>query len=109
MAYAKGDVVLVPFPFRDQPATKVRPALVLSGRAYNANGSLILAAITSRPPRLPSDYALVGWRRARLIAPSTVRMQLVTLASSRVLHRPGRVPPSDLRAVEGRLRQALEL
>jgi mRNA-degrading endonuclease toxin of MazEF toxin-antitoxin module len=102
-------VVLVPFPFRDQTAAKVRPALVVSGVGYNASGNVIVAAITSHPPRVPSDHALAGWRRARLVAPSTVRMQLATLASSRVLHRPGRIPRNDLRAVEACLREALDL
>jgi mRNA interferase MazF len=109
MAYAKGDVILVPFPFRDQVAAKVRPALVVSGSAYNARGDVVVAAITTHAPRAPSDYALQGWRRARLVAPSTVRMQLATLASARVLHRPGRIPPRDLAVVEARLRQALDL
>ena len=109
MVYGKGDVVLVPFPFRDQSAAKVRPALVVSGMAYNAGGDVIVAAITTHPPRSSSDYALVGWKHARLVAPSTVRMQLATLASSRVLYRPGRIPPSDLHAIDARFRQALDL
>ena len=51
MVYGKGDVVLVPIPFRDQTAAKVRPALVVSGRTYNAGGDVIVAAITLHPPR----------------------------------------------------------
>jgi mRNA interferase MazF len=102
-------VVLLPFPFRDEVAAKVRPALVVSGDAYNAGGDLIVAAITTHPPRVPSDYVLAGWKRARLVGPSTVRMQLATLASHRVLHRPGRISRGDLRAIEARLRQVLGL
>jgi mRNA interferase MazF len=109
MAYTKGDVVLIPFPFRDQVAVKVRPALVVSGDAYNARGDLVVAAITTHPPRVSSDYAVTGWRRARLVAPSTVRMQLATLAAARVLHRPGRLPARDLQAVDARLRETLAL
>jgi mRNA interferase MazF len=109
MAFVKGDVVLVPFPFRDRTAAKVRPALVVSSTAYNAGGDLLVAAITTHAPRVASDCPLSGWRRARLMAPSTVRMQLATLAASRVLYRPGRVPAADLEAVDTRLRQALAL
>lgn len=109
MVFARGDVVLVPFPFRDRAAAKVRPALVISARSYNATGDLIVAAITTHPPRFSSDYPLTGWRVARLVAPSTVRMQLATLATSRVLYRPGRIPESDLGAIGARLRQALDL
>jgi len=90
MAFAKGDVVLVPFPFRDRAATKVRPA-------------------TTHPPRFLSDYALTGWKQARLMAPSTVRMQFATLASSRVLYRPGKITAGDLHAVDARIRQAFDL
>ncbi len=107
--YARGDVVLAPFSFRDQTAAKVRPALVVSGQSYNATGDLVVAAITTHPPRFPTDYSLVGWKLARLVAPSTVRMQLATIATSRVLYRPGRVPPSDLHAIDGRLRHVFDL
>lgn len=109
MVFAKGDVVLVPFPFRDRTATKVRPALVISARPYNALGELIVAAITTHAPRFPSDYPLTGWKVARPVAPSTVRIQLATLAASRVLYRPGRIPVSELQAIDSRLRQAFDL
>jgi mRNA interferase MazF len=47
-ALRRGDVVLVPFPFSDLSATKVRPAVVVSGSSYHCSEpDLILAAITS--------------------------------------------------------------
>ena len=36
MPFEFGDVVLVPFPFTSQAASKKRPAVVVSNRAYNA-------------------------------------------------------------------------
>lgn len=43
-----GDVIVVPFPFTDQSATKKRPALVVSSDAYQRERpDLILMAITS--------------------------------------------------------------
>lgn len=109
MVFARGDVVLVPFPFRDRATAKVRPALVISAGPYNRTGDLIVAAITTHSPRSALDYPIAGWKQARLVAPSTVRIQLATVAASRVLYRPGRIPSTDLRAVDTRLRQALGL
>jgi mRNA-degrading endonuclease toxin of MazEF toxin-antitoxin module len=44
-----GDIVLVPFPFTDQRATKKRPAVVVSSVVYNASRpDLIVLAITSQ-------------------------------------------------------------
>ena len=109
MAFAKGDVVLLPFPSGDRTLAKVRPAVVLSNEAYNRRGDVIVAAITTHAPRTASDVALAGWRSARLVAPSVVRMQLATVSASRILHRPGRLDPLDLRHVTESLRQVLEL
>ena len=44
-----GDVLLVPFPFTDQSATKKRPAVVISSEPYNTERpDLIIMAITSQ-------------------------------------------------------------
>ena len=44
-----GDVLLVPFPFTDQSATKKRPAVVISSEPYNTGRpDLIIMAITSQ-------------------------------------------------------------
>jgi hypothetical protein len=82
---------------------------VVSGTGFNAGGDVVVAAITAHPPRLPSDHALVTWRQARLVSPSTVRMQLATLSADRVLYRPGRIQARDLDAVDVRLRRTLDL
>lgn len=109
MEYAKGDIVLVAFPFRDRPTAKVRPAVVLSGAEYNRRGDVIIAAITTHPPRTSIDYRLQGWREANLVAPSVVRIQLATIATRKILYRPGRLMPDDLAKVSALLRTILEL
>ena len=61
MAFHRGDVVLVPFPFSDLSTTKVRPAVVVSGSLYHTTEpDLILAAITSKITTVigPLDYVL---------------------------------------------------
>ncbi len=109
MAYTKGDVVLVPFPFRDSATTRIRPAVVLSEEIYNQQGDLIIAAITTHPPRFPSDYQLADWQVANLVAPSVVRIQLATISEVRVVHRIGKLSSLDCQEVESRLKQVLGL
>jgi mRNA interferase MazF len=107
--YRKGDVVLVPFPFRDSTTTKVRPAVIVSEETYNQHGDLIIAAITAHPPRFPTDYQMIDWQTANLVAPSVVRIQLATISESRVVHSIGEFSSVDLHEVEVRLRQVLGL
>jgi len=47
MTYLQGDIVLVPFPFSDQSASKPRPAIVISNSIVNRSKDIILAQITS--------------------------------------------------------------
>ena len=55
MPFEFGDVVLVPFPFTSQTASKQRPAVIVSNRAYNtAKPDLIMMAITSQHRPMPS-------------------------------------------------------
>lgn len=55
----RGKVVLVPFPFDDLSATKVRPAVCLT-EPVGAHRHVVLAFISSQPPaeRLESDISL---------------------------------------------------
>ena len=77
MALNAGDVILTPFPFRDKAAESTRPAVVLSGTSYNQQGDVVVAAITSHPPRLPTDYALQDWKVALL--PESLFIEVVCL------------------------------
>jgi mRNA-degrading endonuclease toxin of MazEF toxin-antitoxin module len=56
---AFGDVVLVPFPFTSQAASKQRPAVVVSSRAYGVERpDVVMMAITSqlRPCQRSARY-----------------------------------------------------
>ena len=112
MAFQHGDVLLVPFPFSDLSATKVRPALVVSSALYHATEpDLVLAAITSKISSTlsPLDYNLADWQAAGLRYPSAFKPVLFTLDPARVLHRVGALAPTDQAQVDERLRRALEL
>ena len=42
-------IVVVPFPFSERPGSKRRPALVLSGRTFNAGGHTVCSALRATP------------------------------------------------------------
>jgi mRNA-degrading endonuclease toxin of MazEF toxin-antitoxin module len=49
MPFEFGDVILVPFPFTSQVASKKRPAVIVSSRGYNtAKPDLVVMAVTSQ-------------------------------------------------------------
>ena len=104
MAFNAGDVVLVPFPYRDRLAERARPAVVVSAASYNQYGDVVVAAITSHTPRVAMDVGLVDWATAGLKLPSTVRMLLATVASARILLHIGHLTDRDWLQVQARLR-----
>ena len=104
MAFDVGDVVLVPFPYRDRATTRTRPAVVVSCNAYNNTDDLVIVGITSHAPRSTWDCELQDWRTAGLRLPSTVRMLLATVAASRVQLKIGRLTERDWIEVEQRIR-----
>jgi mRNA interferase MazF len=56
MAYASGDIVLVPFPYTDLSAVRTRPAVVVSTDVYaRASGDLLIAMVTGQRHDLPTD------------------------------------------------------
>jgi mRNA interferase MazF len=92
MPYEFGDVVLVPFPFTNQAASKQRPAVVVSSRAYNAaKPDIIVMAITSqfRPSGSLGEVWIKGWRAANLLKPSAIKPVFATLEQNLVLRRLG--------------------
>ena len=112
MAYQRGDVVLVPFPFSDLSTTKVRPAVIVSSATYHATEpDLLLAAITSNiaAAKTKVDYVLADWEAAGLRYPSAFKPVLFTLDPVRVIFRMGALTPADLKQVNERLARALGL
>lgn len=102
MAFKKGDVVLVPFPYRDRLAEKTRSAVV-SNDLLAVNGDIIVAAVTSHAPRFPTDVMLHDWKSAGLQVPSTVRMLIGTMSESRVLLKIGQLSDVDQAQVQAAL------
>ena len=82
MPYKFGDIVLVRFPFSDQSGSKQRPAVVVSGNAYNAQSpDVIVMAVTSRLKSLfgIGEVQLVDWQEANLLRPSAIKPVFATI------------------------------
>ncbi|HZL78523.1 MAG TPA: type II toxin-antitoxin system PemK/MazF family toxin [Candidatus Limnocylindrales bacterium] len=91
-----GDVVSVEFPFSDFQTYKRRLGLVL----ISSEMDLLVARLTTHPPREPSDVALKHWSEIGLPRASTIRLtKLVTLDHRLVHHKIGRLHSDDGRAV----------
>lgn len=108
MAFSFGDVVLVPFPFTDQSGTKKRPAVIVSGAAYNAGRrDLVIMAITSqvRQPLGFAEALVADWQVAGLIKASVLKPVFTTIEQGLVVRAMGKLSVSDLRA----LREAVAL
>lgn len=102
-----GEVVLVDFPFTDRAGARKRPAVVVSSLLYNQRRrDVILMPVTSRlrtPPGF-GETPVTLWREAGLLVPGAVKPILLTLDSTLVLRRLGRLEPVDRTALEVALR-----
>jgi len=101
-AFEFGDVILVPFPFTDQSATKQRPAVVISSEAYHrSRPDILIMAISSqsRPRPAIGEAPIRCWREAGLIKPSALKPLIATVERTLVRRRLGRLEPEDLQAL----------
>jgi mRNA interferase MazF len=103
-----GDLVLVPFPFTDQTATKKRPAAVISSAAYHRHRpDLLILAITSqsRPVTGFAEATITKWQQAGLLKPSVMKPVVATVERGLVLRSLGQLESDDLKS----LRELLDL
>jgi mRNA interferase MazF len=88
----RGKVVLVPFPFDDLSAAKVRPAVCLT-EPLGAHRHVILAFISSQMPTdlLPSDLILdtghADYARTGLRTSSVLRLHRVMTVATSLIQR----------------------
>ncbi len=100
------EVVVVPFPFTEQPGTKRRPALVLSKKGFNEHGHSLLMMITTRAHSpWPGDTDIREHAVAGLHAPCKVRLKAFTLDNRLILKKIGVLSPADRQTVTERLHQ----
>lgn len=111
----RGDVVLVPFPFTDLSAGKLRPAVITSVDPQKTD--IIIAFISSviSPGELSeTDYLLrqdnPDFPQTGLKKASTFRMKkLLTIERSKIIRRLGRVSPAIQKELDIRPSQAIGL
>jgi mRNA interferase MazF len=112
MAYDRGDVVLLPFPFTDLSAAKTRPAIVINSPLYwQIRAEYLLAYVSSQiskaDPEL--DYVLVDWEAAGLLKPSFMRPKIAAIDPTLVVYHVGKLSAHDLSGIDACLRQAMSL
>lgn len=103
MPFEFGDVVLVPFPFTSQTASKKRPAVVVSSRAYNTSrADIVVMAVTSQIRATPAlgEVWIGDWKSAGLVKPSAVKPVLATLERTLVVRQLGGLGPTDQAALK---------
>lgn len=101
-SYQFGDLVLVPFPFTDQTATKQRPAVVVSSAAYNTQRpDLIMMAVTSqlKPSTIVGEVEIIEWQKAGLLKPSVIKPVIATIEKSLVRKPLGALEEKDLESL----------
>jgi mRNA interferase MazF len=102
MPYEFGDIVLVRFSFTNQTASKQRPAVIVSSRAYNlAKPDVVIMAITSQlhSPSSLGEVRIVQWQAANLLKPSAIKPVFATLEQNLVLKKMGVLEASDQTAL----------
>ena len=110
MPFEFGDVVLVPFPFTSQAASKQRPAVVVSSAAYAAERpDLIMMAVTSqlRPNPALGEVWLRHWQAAGLLKPSAVKPVVATLEQGLVIRSLGALTAEDQEALRRAIGQII--
>ncbi len=105
-----GDIVLVPFPFTDQSATKKRPAVVISSEAYHQQRpDLIIMAVTSqvKSTQTVGETFVQDWQGAGLLKPSAIKPVITTIERGLVISQLGQLKENDQAALIGAIDQIL--
>ncbi len=111
-SYERGDVVLVPFPFSDQTATKKRPAVIVSSAQYNAmSRDVVILAVTSRTGKTPGigECPVRDWQHAGLLKPSSIKPAISTIDRMLIYRKLGALSRPDLSGTDQALRALLDL
>jgi mRNA interferase MazF len=108
----KGKVVLVPFPFTDLTAAKLRPALVI----YEGEQDVVVAFISSKVPSELSEVDVSvtrkdrGFEKSGLKVDSLIKLdKIATVLKDLVVGELGELGEEPRREVNRKLRKMLEM
>ena len=107
----KGKIVLIPFPFTDLTATKLRPALVL----YEGEKDVVVAFISSRTDKpKPIDITIneknVEFKQTGLKLTSTIKLDKVaTISKGLIIGEIGEVGPKLKKEVNRKISEIYNL
>ncbi len=110
MPFEFGEVVLVPFPFTSQAASKKRPAVVVSSKDYNSTKpDVVVMAATSqlRSSGGVGEIWVTDWQNAGLLKPSAIKPVFATLEQTLVIRRLGALAPVDQETLRNSIRTLL--
>jgi len=108
--YEFGDIVLVPFPFTDQIASKKRPAVVVSSNTYcRQRPDIVLMAVTGqvKSPAYFGGIAVNDWQQAGLLKPSVIKPIFTTIEKGLVLRKLGSLSEKDRITLQEALKAVL--
>jgi mRNA interferase MazF len=98
VSYEFRDVVLIPFPFTSQAASKRRPAVIVSAGAYSRDRpDVVVMAVTRqlRSSAVIGELLMAEWTAAGLLRPSAVKPAFATLEQSLMVRHPGKFADTD--------------
>ena len=107
----KGKIVLIPFPFTDLTATKLRPALVL----YEGEKDVVVAFISSRTDKpKPIDITIneknVEFKQTGLKLTSTIKLDKVaTISKDLIIGEIGEIGPKLKKEVNRKITEIYNL
>ena len=107
----KYKIVLVPFPFDDFSATKVRPAVCLTDKIGKFN-HIVIVFITSQIPedKMESDISLEKSDETGLKINSILRLHRITTIPSELIKRQlGQIPTKKKIEIKHKLSQLFDL
>jgi mRNA interferase MazF len=108
----KGKIVLVPFPFTDLTAAKLRPALVV----YEGEKDAVVAFISSKIPSELSDVDILirddhpGFKKAGLKVDSVIKLdKIATILKDLIVGELGELDEDLKKEVNDKLKRIMEI